>query len=101
MTRELSDYPPPGMEVRLLGRYVSLEGKRILEIGAGAGRLTRQIAPLAKSIMSIEPDAEAVADARRLAAAEGISNVSFHVGFAERIRISPRPVDLVLFSWAL
>ncbi len=57
----LSDYPPPGMEVRLVQRYVSLKGCRVLEIGVGDGRLTRQVAPLASSVVAIEPDQTKVA----------------------------------------
>ena len=81
----LSDYPPPGMEVRLIQRYVSLTGRRILEIGCGDGRLTRQLALLANHVVAIEPDPAKIALARRLAASDGITNVSFRVKSAERL----------------
>lgn len=97
----LSDYPPPGMEVRLLEQHVSLAGRRILEIGCGDGRLTRQFAPAASSVVAIEPDASAVAIARQLAANEGIDNVEFRVGSAEHVHVRGQPFDVVLFSWAL
>jgi ubiquinone/menaquinone biosynthesis C-methylase UbiE len=89
------------MEVRLIQRYVDLKGRRILEVGCGDGRLTRQFAHLASSVVAIEPDAARIALARRLAASEGISNVSFRVGSAERVRLSGDPFDVALFSWSL
>ena len=89
------------MEVRLIERHTPLQGRRILEIGSGDGRLTREFAPLAATVVSIEPDADAVRVARRLTAEAGITNVSFRVGSAERVRLGSTPFDLVLFSWAL
>jgi ubiquinone/menaquinone biosynthesis C-methylase UbiE len=97
----LSDYPPPGMEVGLIERYVELKGRRILEIGCGDGRLTRQLAPLASSVVAIEPDPARIALARRLAASEGISNVTFRVNSAERLRLGRDPFEVALFSWSL
>ena len=77
MTRSavpLSDYPSPGMEVRLIQRFADLAGRRILEIGCGDGRLTREFAPLASSVVAIEPDQARIALARRMAASEGIGS---------------------------
>ena len=96
-----SDYPSPGMELRLIERHARLKGSRVLEIGCGDGRLTREFAPLAGSVVAIEPDASAVKLARKLTAAEGITNVSFRVGSAERVRLGSDPFDVVLFSWSL
>ena len=95
------DYPPPGMEVRLIERHARLKGRRILEVGGGEGRLTRQLAPLAASVVSVEPDPSRVKLARRLTKAEGIDNVSYRVGLIERVRLAPDHFDVVFFSWAL
>ena len=89
------------MEVRIIERYVGIEGRRVLEIGCGDGRLTRQIAPLAASVVSIEPDAAKIATARRLATSEGITNVSFRVGSAQQLRLGGDPFEVALFSWSL
>jgi ubiquinone/menaquinone biosynthesis C-methylase UbiE len=103
MTRveEHADYPPLGVEVRLIERHADLTGRRVLEIGCGDGRLTRQLAPLASSVVAIEPDPARIAIARRLAASEGMSNISFRVGSAERLRRSGQPFEVALFSWSL
>jgi ubiquinone/menaquinone biosynthesis C-methylase UbiE len=89
------------MEVGLIQRFVDLRGKRVLEIGCGDGRLTRQYAALAESVVAIEPEAELIRDARRLAAEAKIANVSFRVGSAERVRFGGGAFDIALFSWSL
>jgi ubiquinone/menaquinone biosynthesis C-methylase UbiE len=89
------------MEVRIIERYVGLNDRRILEIGCGDGRLTRQIAPLASSVVAIEPDAAKIATARRLVASQGITNVSFRVGSAQHLRLGGEPFEVALFSWSL
>jgi ubiquinone/menaquinone biosynthesis C-methylase UbiE len=100
-TALLSDYPPFGMEVRLIQHFVRLKGRSVLELGCGDGRLTRQLAPLASNVVAVEPDPARIAEARRAAASEGISNVTFRVGSAERLRIGGGHFDIALFSWSL
>jgi ubiquinone/menaquinone biosynthesis C-methylase UbiE len=89
------------MEIRVIQRWVELKGRRILELGCGDGRLTRELAPLASTVVAIEPDRARLAIARRKAAAECICNVSFRGGSAERLRVGGAPVDIALFSWSL
>jgi ubiquinone/menaquinone biosynthesis C-methylase UbiE len=98
---EYADYPPPGMEVGLIERHADLRGRRILEIGCGRGRLTRQFSHLASSVVAIDPDPARIADARRLKASTGMGNVSFRVASAERLRPSGEPFEVALFSWSL
>src|SRR5215469_10286310 len=98
----VSNYPPPGLEVRLFQRHLDLTGKRILEIGCGDGRLTREIAPLAASVLAIEPDPALVADARRLTAEADITNVRYRVGSAVDLRVAAgETFDVAFFSWSL
>ena len=101
MFRDLSDYPRPGVEPRLIQRFASLTGKRVLEIGCGEGRLTLQVAPLAGSVVALDPDPTSIKIARRGAATDGVTNVFFHVGSAQRMRFGGGPFDIALFSWSL
>jgi ubiquinone/menaquinone biosynthesis C-methylase UbiE len=96
-----ADYPPPGMEISLIEQFVPIGGRRILEIGSGDGRLTRQLARVASEVVAVEPDAERATHGLRIAATEGLTNISFQVGSAEHLRIRGRPFDVVLFSWSL
>jgi protein-L-isoaspartate(D-aspartate) O-methyltransferase len=95
------DYPPPGMEIRLIERYAGLDRRRILEIGSGDGRLTLQLARKASRVVALELDPGSVALARRQVEAEGMSNVSLRVGAAERLRRGQETFDVALFSWSL
>jgi ubiquinone/menaquinone biosynthesis C-methylase UbiE len=89
------------MELRLIRRFVDPADKRILEIGCGDGRLTREYARLARNIVAIDPDHASVAAARRAFATEGIRNVAFRAGTAERVRMGGGAFDIALFSWSL
>jgi 16S rRNA A1518/A1519 N6-dimethyltransferase RsmA/KsgA/DIM1 with predicted DNA glycosylase/AP lyase activity len=89
------------MEVRLIESLVPLEGRRILEIGCGDGRLTRQLAPRAASVVAIEPDGSRVKVARKMTAADGITNVVFRVGSAEHVHGGRDRFDVALFSSSL
>src|SRR5207302_2434654 len=51
---DLSAYPPDGMEIRLIERFASLRGKRVLEVGCGDGRLTVEYAPGAASVVAMD-----------------------------------------------
>ena len=89
------------MELRLIRRFVDPAGKRVLEIGSGDGRLTREYARLAKEVVAIEQDRTGVAIARQDFAVEGVTNVAFRTGSAERVRLGGGAFDIALFSWSL
>jgi len=61
-----------------------LANRRILDVGCGWGRLALAMAPLAGSVIGIDRDAAAIAQAERRARAARLSNVEFHVSDAER-----------------
>lgn len=62
-----------------------LEHERVLDIGCGAGRTTREAAGVASagSAMGIDTSAPAISRARELAESEGVRNVSFEHGDAQ------------------
>ena len=96
-----SDYPPPGMEVRLIERFVDFKGKKVLEFGSGDGRLTGQYANRAAMVIAVEPDRARVALARRAAAQAKLTNITVRAGSAERVRLGGGGFDIALFSWSL
>lgn len=98
---ELSAYPRDGFELRLIERFVGFRRKRVLEIGCGDGRLTFQYAPLASSVMAIDPDRASIDEAAFQQEERGIDNVDFRVGSIERLPDGGQPFDLALFSWSL
>lgn len=97
----LSAYPPDGLELRLIERFTSLGRKRVLEIGCGDGRLTLQYAPLAASVLAIDPDRASIDEAFWQQANRGMRNLDFRVGSIEHLPAGGAPFDVALFSWSL
>lgn len=91
--------PPISQEIRALGGARVFRGKRVLDVGAGAGRFALALAKVAAETLAIEPDPGAVAMARAAAREAGLSRVRFRVGHAEELREAG--YDLALFSWSL
>ncbi len=56
-----SSFDPEGFELAALEAVAELRGARVLEIGAGDGRLTWHYAPRAAQVIGVDPDAEALA----------------------------------------
>jgi len=92
---------PEGAHLAALLRLGDFRGRRVLELGCGDGRLTVGIAPAAASVLGFDPDAEAVAKARRSLPAELADRVAYRVASGKEIEIEPASFDLALFSWSL
>jgi 16S rRNA A1518/A1519 N6-dimethyltransferase RsmA/KsgA/DIM1 with predicted DNA glycosylase/AP lyase activity len=71
-------------------------GTRVLEIGAGSGRLTERYAGDAASVIAIDPDAEAIDELR-----EHLPQVTGHAIGIEELVLPPRSIDIALFAWSL
>lgn len=69
---------------------------RVLEIGAGDGRLTRRYINEVASIIAIDPDADAIADLRK-----EFPHVDARAIGVDALTLPERSVDVVLFSWSL
>jgi len=69
---------------------------RVLEIGAGDGRLTRHYAREVASVIAIDPDADAIADLRR-----EFPQIDARAIGVEELSLPDRSVDVVLFAWSL
>jgi ubiquinone/menaquinone biosynthesis C-methylase UbiE len=91
--------PRPIDELREYGGLRMFRDKRVLDVGAGDGRIALGLAECARESIGVDPDAEAIAIARRRAA--GIANVRFEVGAAQELPFPPRRFDVVILSWTL
>jgi ubiquinone/menaquinone biosynthesis C-methylase UbiE len=89
------------MEIRLIERFVSLRGRRVLEVGCGDGRLTVQYAPGTASVLAMDPDRPSLEMAIDECDYRRIDNVTFRLGSAERLPARGAPFDVTLFSWSL
>ena len=76
--------------------FVQLNGKTLLDIGCGDGRLTALLAGKPEAITAIDPDESRIETARR-----NISGVNFLVGSGEELDFAKETFDIVLFSYSL
>lgn len=90
-------------ETRVLFDLANFEGKRVLEIGCGDGRLTWRYADRAAHVTAIDPWSEGIVLAREELPAELDGRVEFHdIAFEEfAARSSPSSFDIALLSWSL
>ena len=96
----IAGYPRPGIELRLIERFVSLSGRDIIEIGCGDGRLTFQYAPRARRVVALDPNAAEIERARAEADRIGARNIRFLARPAEG-QLPGAPFDVALFTWSL
>jgi protein-L-isoaspartate(D-aspartate) O-methyltransferase len=78
----------------------SLEGARVLDVGAGSGYTTAILATIAKHVVAIERHAKLADEARRRLAEIGLSNVTFLVGDGTLGAVEHGPFDAILISAA-
>ena len=93
--------PRPLDELREWGGARLVRGKRVLDLGCGDGRFALGVAPLAATVEGLDPDAEAIATARKAAREQSVRNVRFAVGAAQRLPYADEAFDVVLLSWTL
>jgi SAM-dependent methyltransferase len=90
------DYPPDAVRwcVAPLGRAVA--GLRVLDLGAGTGKLTALLAQLGADVTAVEPDAAMLGELRR-----SLPSVRALRGPAEAIPLADGSVDAVLCAQSL
>lgn len=89
----MNTYHPDLLKIE---EFVQLNGKTLLEIGCGDGRLTALLAGKADAITAIDPDNSRIETARR-----NINGVNFLVGSGEELDFAEETFDIVLFSYSL
>lgn len=83
---------------QVIQRFVSLEGKRVVDVGCGSLTFSRQLADLGARVLAIDPDAEQAKVNRE---AEPVPNICFVESGAEQIPAADRSVDGVFFAYSL
>lgn len=81
-----------------IDQQFSVDGRFLVDVGAGDMSLSRLLAARGASVLAIEPDPVQAEKNRR---AEVISNVGFAETTAESIPVEPASVDGVVFKYSL
>jgi predicted RNA methylase len=92
---------PEERELALLRELVDFRGKRVLELGAGEGRLTFGYAREAASVLAIDTDEEAIAAAHEALPRRLRRKVEVRVADAVELDEPATSFDLAYFSWSL
>lgn len=79
--------------------HCPLSGKKVLEIGCGGGRITRDLARHAGSVLATDPDGKALAKARAAVTAANVQFRQAPSGVPEDL--SPASFDLVIYTLSL
>ncbi|MHB8631898.1 MAG: class I SAM-dependent methyltransferase [Candidatus Limnocylindria bacterium] len=93
--------PADDVELRRLRADRFLRDKDVLDIGTGNGRLAWLIAPVARSVVGLDPDPDGIREARTEGRRRGLRNVRFKVSTAQDLGVGRQRFDTALFSWSL
>jgi ubiquinone/menaquinone biosynthesis C-methylase UbiE len=92
---------PEGAETSAIDALIELEGKRVIDVGCGSGRLTSLAATRASAVYAFDPDADSVAKAEASLSREARKKVRFAVHSAEALDVARRRFDVALCGWSL
>ncbi len=92
---------PASAEPEMIARVADFSGMRVLEVGSGDGRMTAMISNQAKSVLSIDPDEDAISGALKRAKDQGLHNVEYRVEDVCTIDLKPGEFDSAFLALSL
>ena len=84
-----------------LAAITPLEGARVVEFGAGSGRLTRLLAPLSSHIRAYDASAHMLSVAEAHLKAMGLSNWELGVADNKRLPVEDAAADIAIAGWSV
>ncbi|MFD8787581.1 class I SAM-dependent methyltransferase [Kitasatospora sp. NPDC059599] len=85
----------PGYPQALIGSAVPRQARRVLDLGAGTGKLTRLLVEAGLDVVAVEPD-----EGMRAQLAAAVPGAAVRAGSAERIPLPDGSVDAVVVAQA-
>jgi len=92
---------PEGVEIDYLKNLDGLDGRKVLEIGCGNGRLLRRYAGFVSAVTGLDPDAGRLADALTVRSEFENKPMDFVQANAETLPFSSGVFEGVIFGWSL
>ncbi len=83
-----------------LAAICPLAGARVVEMGAGTGRLTRLLAPHVRSILAMDASRHMLGHAAGLIRRDGFANISLAVADNRHLPVGDGVADLSLQGWS-
>src|SRR5262249_3024079 len=84
-----------------LGRIAPLEGRDVVELGAGTGRLTGMLAPVVGSIQAFDASAHMLDAAVGKLERSGLRNWRAEVADHCRLPVADAAADIVIAGWSI
>ena len=92
---------PEEIETRHLHEAVSLDGKRVLEVGCGNGRLTWRYAHSARRVIGIDLSQTGLSEAQNGCPPALRATVSFALADGRALPFAAGRFDVILLAWSL
>jgi magnesium-protoporphyrin O-methyltransferase len=92
---------PDGVEIATILELVDLEGRRVVDVGCGDGRIAFELAHRGARVLAFDPEEESIAAARGETPRELRRRIRFEIADAAQIELPKGEFDLAVFSWSL
>ncbi len=92
---------PASAEPNMIANSVDFDGMRVLEVGSGDGRMTSMIASSASSVLSIDPDEEAISTGIERSKSRHMVNVEYRVEDICTMKLKEGEFDSVFLALSL
>jgi|GEM_PF-612558 len=92
---------PSALELKTIRALANFSDQRVIEIGAGDGRLAWPLAPEAALWIALDPDTDELGVAADDLSEKNIATVRLIVGDGQTLCFPDESFDLALFTWSL